>query len=170
MAKSPIPLLVAERGMKLPAINALCARPQSIAQLHGLAKKQDIPNALHKRFFITAMQHWGMMSPSPARTLLWKCYFRSPPTVLHLLFFVHEVPEFRLLNATGWTSRLLDKLLRRPKMQQKHLRKLAPFAIKYIETLRSRRQIGGPDMRWVDIDEALKDPSRMYKPGTIMVD
>lgn len=144
----------------------LPTRNPTPAYLQSLYHKPHLTERLHWQMFDQCMTIWGTSVNERARKHLWECYFPDTlPHVLHILVYRVGTPRHFITRELGVAEHTILKLLKRSKMRQLHLRRIAKLATQIEESL--RRQ-GDPLASSIHI--ALRSRSRIYEQGQIFYD
>lgn len=163
---NPIPILTKHRGIGLQTIQrAMGHKSMYITTLHRLAKAAHLTEYTWSRLFDLTMTEWGQCDDREVKHLLWECYFPgSLPHVYHYLHYHFQIPAAVLLEKSGLSPSAFDRrVLRRPKISQRHLQAIAPYAMEYEQALASKKQVAGRDPEYMLIARSLRDPARVLR-------
>ena len=168
--KNPLPILAAHCGFKVSMLNHLFPPGTSLDVLHGKFNTDTIDTRLHGELFEMTMFCWADHKDPHVRKQLWQCYFPDTrPHIYHYLCFVHN-KDHMIVKQTRCTERMLEAILRQPKLKQYQLRMIGKFATRYIDELSSKKRRVPPDPRYMTLARALRDPKRLYAKGEIVPD
>lgn len=165
---NPVPLLY-ELGLDLQGIHratGLTTVPNKT--LHDWYNAITLPDDIHKRLFWTSLFKWGhywdIDTHRDLRKSLFRCYFQTRPHIYHYLYF--GVGAHNLLKTLQYSERLMDKILKRPKVYPRHLRAVAPGTIAFIRHLKSQDQT----RQATALYRAMTDKKRVYHKHDIIID
>lgn len=187
-------LLHTHCGWSLRDINRVITGYREPQRLHNAVLADSCSQELTHACFTPIMIYWGVATrgkrwvnddgeliyPREARDALWKAYFPDTrPHIYHLLTYVHDqdlsgkptgVSEGDRYVKAGYSRRVIDKILRQPRLHRRQVDRIRRFAIAYIDTIGSKSCKRGPDPAYMGLYYALNDPKRMFRPGEIIAD
>lgn len=171
MKRNPIPILREHFNLKVSAVSCHYREDTPLDIVHQTFNTPHLDEKIHAKMFQTTMRYWGECTDPNVRKQLWECYFPAGtrPHIYHLLCFVHS-RDHMIVKQTRCTERMLDNILRQPKLKRYQLRIIGRFAMRFIEELRSKRSRAGQDPRYMTLHRALTDKARMYEHGEIITD
>lgn len=170
---NPIPLLVGSFGHTLFGISQATGHSvKHIDVLHKAHNAAKINHVLHGLLFELSMIEWGQAyqrrSHREVRKLLWQCYFPDTrPHIYHLLHYAHNMD---LEKATGYSERVIRRILHQPRLHRRQGDRVRRFAIEYIDAIGSKSRKYGADPAYMGLYYALNDPRRQYAKGEIVTD
>jgi len=167
---SPLPILVSHCNLKLGVLRRILPPvyyPNSDS-LHRLVKAKVLKPRIHRLLCDLTLTEWGHAQDPGIKRLLWDCYFPGHrPHLLHIMFYVFEIPMSTLIEKSGLTEGMLRKYLSKPKVPERVVKALGRFAIEYRDALASRKAKNGRDPRYMMLHRAMVSRSRMTKWGDI---
>ena len=170
---NPIPLLVGGFGHTLTSIHRATGYSfKHIDELHNAHNAGAIKEPLKGQLFELSMIEWGQAyarrSHKVQRNYLWKIYFPDTrPHIYHLLHYAHNMD---LQEATGYSERVIRRILHQPRLHRRQVDRVRRFAIEYIDAIGSKSRKQGADPAYMGLHYALKDPKRQYMKGEIITD
>jgi hypothetical protein len=138
------------------------------AKLHRLCRAPGLKPKTHSKLCHLTLTNWGTCKDPEIKQALWDCYFPgTPPHLWHVMYYLLGIPMSKLVEKSGLTEKAIRKYLTLPKVPQAHVRAIGRFALEYRDALRSPKQKGGPDPRYMILHLAMTDKSRMYQRGEL---
>lgn len=169
---NPLPILVDHCGLKLGVLRQVLPRSyQHLSTLHALVRAGSLKPKTHSQVCDLTLTAWGQCKDATIRKLLWDCYFEGHrPHIWHVMFYMLEIPMSKLVEKSGISERAIRKYLSKPRVPQRHLRAIAPFAMEYRDAMASKKSREGVDPRYMILHRALTDPKRITTANDIVTD
>lgn len=163
---NPVPILHQHFGLTPKTLVRVMGVNDHHGNLNRFFTQDEITTRDWDRLRDYTLTEWGQCESSQVRSLLWRCYYPNHlPNIFHILHYRAQEPVEHIASQSRIAVKTVRKNLIRARVPERQVKRVAAFASRVEEAMRSPKTWDGVNPIYMEIHRALRDRSRVFAWG-----